>query len=87
MAALSRAAGLSSSTLANVLYRPWPKGEWIIAHALDTHPSQIWPSRYFDAATRLPVARKTRKPLPKALQQPVVKKEKERLKKTSPSGK
>ncbi len=27
LAALSRAAGLSSSTLANALERPWPKGE------------------------------------------------------------
>lgn len=28
MAALSRSIGLSLSTLANVLTRPWPKGEW-----------------------------------------------------------
>jgi len=26
LAALSRSAGLSSSTLANALHRPWPKG-------------------------------------------------------------
>ncbi len=77
MAALSRAAGLSSSTLANVLYRPWPKGEWIIAHALGLHPRQIWPSRYFDEETRLPVERKTRRPLPQALCRPVVKAKRE----------
>ncbi len=27
LAAVSRSAGLSSSTLANALLRPWPKGE------------------------------------------------------------
>jgi Ner family transcriptional regulator len=49
LAALSRAAGLSSSTLENTLYRPWPKGEYIIAHALDLAPDAIWPERYKDA--------------------------------------
>lgn len=46
MAALSRSSGLASSTLANTLSRPWPKGEWLIARALHLHPSTIWPSRY-----------------------------------------
>jgi Ner family transcriptional regulator len=49
LAALSRSAGLSSSTLANALTRPWPKGEFLIAEALGVHPSEIWPERYFDA--------------------------------------
>ncbi len=35
LAALSRRAGLSSSTLANALSGPWPKGEKIIAEALE----------------------------------------------------
>ncbi len=48
LAALSRQHGLSSSTLANALSRPWPKGEWLIANRLSVHPSVIWPSRYFD---------------------------------------
>ncbi|MCF8578994.1 helix-turn-helix domain-containing protein [Enterobacter ludwigii] len=48
LAALSRKAGLSSSTLANALTRPWPKGEWIIAQALNIPPDVIWPERYFD---------------------------------------
>ncbi|OCA56181.1 helix-turn-helix domain-containing protein [Photorhabdus namnaonensis] len=48
LAAVSRKEGLSSSTLANALSRPWPKGEWIIANNLGVHPSEIWPSRYFD---------------------------------------
>ncbi|MDC9591281.1 helix-turn-helix transcriptional regulator [Xenorhabdus sp. XENO-10] len=48
VAALSRESGLSSSTLANVLKRAWPKGEWIIARRLNIHPAQIWPSRYFE---------------------------------------
>jgi Ner family transcriptional regulator len=53
LAALSRAAGLSSSTLANALVRPWPKGEWLIAKAVDVHPAEIWPSRYYDDFGRL----------------------------------
>jgi Predicted transcriptional regulator len=51
MAAESRKNGLSSSTLANVLSRPWPKGELIIARVLDTEPWIIWPSRYHDPIT------------------------------------
>ena len=51
MAAESRKAGLSSSTLANALSRPWPKGERIIADALGTEPWIIWPSRYHDPRT------------------------------------
>ncbi|EDF8719529.1 transcriptional regulator [Salmonella enterica] len=46
MAALSRDAGLASSTLNNALTRHWPKGERLIATALDVTPEQIWPSRY-----------------------------------------
>ncbi len=42
MAAESRRNGLSSSTLANALSRPWPKGEMIIAKALGTDPWIIW---------------------------------------------
>jgi len=48
LAAVSRLAGLSSSTLANALTRPWPKGEKLIADALSVAPNEIWPSRYFD---------------------------------------
>ncbi|MFA3780517.1 helix-turn-helix domain-containing protein [Yersinia sp. 1652 StPb PI] len=48
MAKLSRVAGLASSTLANALSRPWPKGEWLIAKALNIHPAEIWPRRYYD---------------------------------------
>ncbi|WP_312947828.1 DNA-binding transcriptional regulator SfsB [Superficieibacter sp.] len=51
MAAVSRANGLCSSTLANTLTRPWPKGEVIIARALGTEPWIIWPSRYHDPIT------------------------------------
>ncbi|ADP11187.1 MULTISPECIES: helix-turn-helix domain-containing protein [Erwinia] len=60
LAAQSRLAGLSSSTLANALCRPWPKGEWIIATALNIHPSKIWPSRYFDVKTRCLIDRQQR---------------------------
>ncbi len=64
LAALSRSAGLSSSTLANALSRPWPKGEWIIANALRVHPAEIWPSRYYDPDTHELIERKTRSRLP-----------------------
>lgn len=52
LAAESRKAGLSSSTLANALTRPWPKGELIIAQALGVEPWKIWPSRYYDPQTQ-----------------------------------
>ena len=48
LAEVSRAAGLSSSTLGNVLVRPWPKGEHIIAKAIGIEPQHICPSRYYD---------------------------------------
>lgn len=48
LAAVSRAAGLASSTLANALTRHWPKGERLIAEALNKRPEEIWPSRYQD---------------------------------------
>lgn len=53
MAAVSREAGLCSSTLANVLNRPWPRGEWLIAEALGVHPATIWPSRYYNGVGEL----------------------------------
>ncbi|EAA7428701.1 transcriptional regulator [Salmonella enterica] len=46
LAAVSRNAGLASSTLANALTRHWPKGERLIAEALDVAHEDIWPSRY-----------------------------------------
>jgi Ner family transcriptional regulator len=46
LAAVSRKAGLASSTLGNALARHWPKGERLIAEALELVPAEIWPSRY-----------------------------------------
>ncbi|WP_301212553.1 helix-turn-helix transcriptional regulator [Yersinia sp. 22-579] len=60
LAAVSRKAGLSSSALANALTRPWPKGEWLIAECLEIHPSEIWPTRYFDSKTGALLDRKVR---------------------------
>ncbi|MGC6388086.1 helix-turn-helix domain-containing protein [Ewingella sp. S1.OA.A_B6] len=60
LAATSRNAGLSSSTLANALSRPWPKGELIISKAIGVPPSTIWPSRYYDPQTRKMIDRKLR---------------------------
>lgn len=53
LAAVSRAAGLSSSTLANALSRPWPKGETIICLAIGVEPQKVWPSRYYDSQGNL----------------------------------
>ena len=65
LAALSRQAGLSSSTLANTLNRPWPKGEKIIAEALEIDPAHTCPSRCQDENAkpieRTPLVRKARK--------------------------
>lgn len=58
LAKVSREAGLSSSTLANALFRPWPKGEWLIADALKVHPAEIWPSRYYDPVSQTLIDRK-----------------------------
>ncbi|MFU9135912.1 helix-turn-helix domain-containing protein [Erwinia tasmaniensis] len=46
LSALSRESGLASSTLSNALRRPWPKGEKLIADALNERPESIWPTRY-----------------------------------------
>lgn len=43
---LSENAGLKPDTLKNALVRPYPKGERIIASALNLEPALIWPSRY-----------------------------------------
>lgn len=59
LAKLSREAGLASSTLSNTLTRPWPKGEWLIAIALEKHPSEIWPERYLNTRNK----REPKKPL------------------------
>lgn len=48
LAALSREHGLSASTLANALDRPWRKGELIIANEIGVPASIIWPSRYYN---------------------------------------
>ena len=65
MAAVSRRAGLSSSTLSNALTRKWPKGERLIAEAIGVKAETIWPSRYFDPQTHAPVARLMRTRHPK----------------------
>ena len=46
MAAVSRRAGLSSSTLSNAMTRKWPTGERLIADAIGVKAETIWPSRY-----------------------------------------
>ncbi|WP_434526500.1 helix-turn-helix domain-containing protein [Photorhabdus asymbiotica] len=46
LAAVSRKAGLASSTLNNALIRRYLKGEKLIAAELDLHLSDLGPSRY-----------------------------------------
>lgn len=46
MRQLSTDAGLKPDTLKNALHRTYPKGERIIAGALNLDPASIWPSRY-----------------------------------------
>lgn len=41
----------SPTTLTTALDRPWPKGERLIAEAIDADPSEIWPSRYRQRTT------------------------------------
>lgn len=48
LSAVSRKAGLASTTLANALRRAWPKGEKLIAAELGLNPADIWPSRYVE---------------------------------------
>jgi Ner family transcriptional regulator len=43
---LSVSLGYEPTTLANVMQRPWPKGEERLADALGLKPWDIWPSRY-----------------------------------------
>ena len=44
---LSMANGYKSpTTLSQAMNQPWPKGEAIIAKALNLSPQVIWPSRY-----------------------------------------
>ncbi|WP_314139051.1 helix-turn-helix transcriptional regulator [Buttiauxella noackiae] len=65
LAAESRAAGLSSSTLANALIRPWAKGELIISKAIGVPVETIWPSRYFNPQSNEPIVRLMRTRHPK----------------------
>ncbi|MGK0706508.1 helix-turn-helix domain-containing protein [Yokenella regensburgei] len=48
---LSVEAGLKPDTLKNALQRSYPKGERIIANALNVEPARIWPSRYLSKAS------------------------------------
>ncbi|ELP3919268.1 helix-turn-helix domain-containing protein [Escherichia coli] len=64
LASLSRDNGLNSNTLNNALLKAWPKGELIIATALKLHPSEIWPTRYFNE-DGTPIKRTLRHPINK----------------------
>lgn len=43
---LAKENDLAPSTLRNVFRMRWPKGESIVAAALNEKPEAIWPSRY-----------------------------------------
>ncbi|MDA3978802.1 helix-turn-helix domain-containing protein [Gallibacterium sp. AGMB14963] len=40
--------GLAKTTLRNAFDKSYPRGELIIAKAIDKDPKDIWPSRYKD---------------------------------------
>jgi Ner family transcriptional regulator len=42
----------NASTLKRAIQKPWPKGERLIAAAINTPPEAIWPSRYAARAER-----------------------------------
>lgn len=58
LSSLSKHVGLSRGTLAMALDRKYPKGEAIIAEAIGTAPSVIWPTRYAPKH-RTPVSKQT----------------------------
>lgn len=49
---LAQHHGYHRGTLNNALRAPWPKGERLIADALNMEPEEIWPSRYPEAKTK-----------------------------------
>jgi len=49
---LSLALGYHPNALANVLHRPWPRGEQYVAEALGVEVGDIWPSRVAERASR-----------------------------------
>jgi Ner family transcriptional regulator len=52
LSGLSVANKLAPTTLKEVLRRPWPRGEAIVAKAIGLEPAEIWPSRYAHRARR-----------------------------------
>lgn len=54
LSALSQKNGLAVSSLSNVMYRRWPRGERIISTHLNIPPWVIWPSRYPEENTQVP---------------------------------
>lgn len=53
LAKISQNAGLRAATLHNALVKNWPKGEQLIATALNLPPAIIWPTRYLHRASLL----------------------------------
>ena len=49
---LAQHHGYHRGTLNNALRAPWPKGERLIADALNMAPEDIWPSRYMEIETK-----------------------------------
>ena len=57
---LGMAHGYSPTSLNNVLDRPWPKAERIVAEVLGVTPESIWPSRYQEKPSPAEVLRELR---------------------------
>lgn len=55
LVALAKSHGrTNSSTLSAAMVRSYPSSERVLADALEVHPKEIWPSRYFPDGTRKP---------------------------------
>ncbi len=52
LSSLDNANGLPDGTCSAALRKPHPKGEAVIAAALDVHPMVLWPKRYDANGTR-----------------------------------
>ncbi|MBV1702588.1 MAG: helix-turn-helix domain-containing protein [Hyphomicrobiales bacterium] len=57
LSSLAIAAGVQKQVVSTAMYRPYARGERIIADFLGIHPSVIWPDRYSLAGTPMPRAR------------------------------
>ena len=61
LAEVSRRAGYSPTAAGRALRVSWPAVEEVIAEAIGTKPSDIWPSRYIDGIPKSYTPRRRRR--------------------------